>query len=280
MHFVVSLLVTMGCMLRRLRRARRAHLVLWQPWEFVIIMGSALGTFIVANPVKVIQDAGKAITPHVEGRKHQRLPRSAGIAAFADARIAEQVAERSRGPRQLHLQIPIFNKFPNVLKNKEVTAFICDYCRFFILGNILRAFEVESLIDEEIAAIKYDKLKPYHALTAIGDGLPALGIVAAVLGVIHAMGALNSSPSSWRVDRRGDGRRLTAGIFVSYRSWRAAGLQGQGRAHEGMLCLSHPQAGAAHLHEPAPCRKSPLNMAASRYPPMNAPPSTRSRAKR
>src|SRR5690606_34869557 len=57
-----------------------------------------------------------------------------------------------------------------------------------------RPFEIEALMDEEIHTIKHDKLKSYHALTAIGDGLPALGICAAVLGVVKAMGALDQSP--------------------------------------------------------------------------------------
>ena len=49
-------------------------------------------------------------------------------------------------------------------------------------------------MDEEIQTLAYDKLKPYHALTMVGDGLPALGIVAAALGIIHAMGSLDQGP--------------------------------------------------------------------------------------
>jgi len=71
--------------------------------------------------------------------------------------------------------------------------FICDYCRIIIIGNA-RSHEIEALMDEEIQTIKSDKMKAYHALVAVGDGLPALGIVAAVLGVVKAMGALDQSP--------------------------------------------------------------------------------------
>ncbi|TGV68592.1 flagellar motor stator protein MotA, partial [Mesorhizobium sp. M00.F.Ca.ET.158.01.1.1] len=87
----------------------------------------------------------------------------------------------------------IFQAFPTVLKNHDLMHFICDYCRIIIIGNA-RSHEIEALMDEEIQTIKSDKMKAYHALVAVGDGLPALGIVAAVLGVVKAMGALDQSP--------------------------------------------------------------------------------------
>ncbi len=78
-------------------------------------------------------------------------------------------------------------------KNHDLTHFICDYCRIIIIGNA-RPHEIEALMDEEIQTIRADKLKAYHALAAVGDGFPAIGIVAAVLGVVKAMGALDQSP--------------------------------------------------------------------------------------
>ena len=74
-----------------------------------------------------------------------------------------------------------------------MTNFICDYCRLIIIGNA-RTHEIEALMDEEIQTIQRDKLKVYFALSAIADALPALGIVAAVLGVIKAMGSLDQPP--------------------------------------------------------------------------------------
>jgi chemotaxis protein MotA len=71
-------------------------------------------------------------------------------------------------------------------------------------------------MDEEIAAIKHDKLKPYYALAAVGDGLPALGIVAAVLGVIKAMGALDQSPELLGGLIGAAMVGTFSGIFVSY----------------------------------------------------------------
>ncbi len=189
MNFVLGLVITMGCMLGGFAALGGHLVVLWQPWEFVIILGSALGTFIVANPTKVIVDTGKAIVQAVLSKVPKQRDYLDILGLLHS--LLREIRSKARNEVEVHIDAPqesgIFTAYPSVLMNKEVTTFICDYCRLFIIGNV-RTFEIESLMDEEIASIRYDKLKPYHALTAIGDGLPALGIVAAVLGVIKAMG--------------------------------------------------------------------------------------------
>lgn len=217
MSFIIGLIVTMGCMLGGFAALGGHLIVLWQPWEFVIIMGSALGTFIVANPLKVIKDTGKAIVQAVL----EKTPKSRDyldILGLLHA-LMRELRSKSRNEAEAHIEQPeesaLFQAFPTLLKNKEIIAFICDYSRLFLIGNV-KTFEIENLMDEEITQIKHDKLKPYHALTAIGDGLPALGIVAAVLGVIKAMGALNESPELLGGLIGAAMVGTFAGIFVSY----------------------------------------------------------------
>ena len=105
--------------------------------------------------------------------------------------------------------------WPTLLANKGLTMFICDYCRLIIIGNA-RAHEIEALMDEEIQTITHDKMKPYHALSTMGDAFPAIGIVAAVLGVIKAMGAINESPEilGGKIAAALVGTLL--GVFLSY----------------------------------------------------------------
>lgn len=111
--------------------------------------------------------------------------------------LMRDLRTKSRNEIEAHIDNPeessIFTAAPNLLKNKELTAFICDYVRLIIIGNA-RSHEIEALMDEEIETIHYDKMKPYHAMTAMGDSFPAIGIVAAVLGVIKAMSKINESP--------------------------------------------------------------------------------------
>jgi chemotaxis protein MotA len=215
--FIIGLVITMGCMLGGFAALGGHLIVLWQPWEFVIILGSAIGTFILANQTKVIVDTGDAIVQAVadSGPKRRDYLDLLGLLYS----LMRELRSKSRNESEAHIDSPhdspIFLAFPNVVSNPELTAFICDYFRLFIIGNV-RTFEIENLMDEEIAAIKHDRLKPYYALASTGDGLPALGIVAAVLGVIKAMGALDQSPELLGGLIGAAMVGTFAGIFVSY----------------------------------------------------------------
>ncbi|MGE5510089.1 MAG: flagellar motor stator protein MotA [Bacteroidota bacterium] len=217
MTIIIGLLITLGCMLGGFV-AMGGHVgVIWQPWEYVIICGAALGTFVVANPMKIIKDTGKAL---LEGFKNAAPTSREYLDVLGILySLMRELRGRTRNEVEKHIdepeQSPLFQKFPSVLGNKDLTTFICDYCRLIIIGNV-RTHEIEALMDEEIQTIRSDKMKSYHALVTISEGLPALGIVAAVLGVIKAMGALDQAPE---VLGHLIGAALVgtfAGIFISY----------------------------------------------------------------
>lgn len=217
MTIILGLVVMLGCMLGGYV-AMGGHVdVLWQPWEFVIILGTSLGTFIVANSMKVIKDTGKGF-----GEAFGKGPPSGR--EYLDVMgllysLMRELRSKPRNEVEKHIDMPeessIFQKFGSVLANKELTTFICDYCRLIIIGNA-RTHEVEALMDEEIQTLRNDKLKAYYALSNVADGLPAIGIIAAVLGVIKAMGAITEPPE---VLGHLIGAALVgtfAGIFFSY----------------------------------------------------------------
>jgi len=84
---------------------------------------------------------------------------------------------------------PIFSKYPAILKDERMTAFICDYLRIMSSGN-MAPHELEGLFDMELASLKEELEHPSHAVTRVADGLPAVGIVAAVLGIVITMAIL------------------------------------------------------------------------------------------
>jgi chemotaxis protein MotA len=192
---LIGLVVTFGCVLGGYM-AMGGHLdVLMQPWELVIIGGAALGTFLVANPMSTVKDAGKGMMEAIKGAVPKEKDYLEVLGVLHS--LMRELRTKPRNEVEAHIdnpnESPIFQTYPTVLKNQDLTAFICDYCRIIIIGNA-RPFEIEALMDEEIHTIKHDKLKSYHAMVQMSDGLPALGIVAAVLGVVKAMGALDQSP--------------------------------------------------------------------------------------
>ncbi len=217
MSFIIGLAVALGCMLGGFAASGGHISVIWQPYELIIIGGSALGTFIVANPLATIKDTGRGILEAIKGAS----PKKRDYLDVLGLLYVLMRELRGSGRNELEEQIDnpkeseLFKRFPTVLADKDMTIFICDYVRLILVGNA-RTHEIEGLMDEEIETIKRDKLKAYQALTAVSDGLPALGIVAAVLGIIKAMGALDQSP-----ELLGEliGAALVgtfAGIFMSY----------------------------------------------------------------
>jgi chemotaxis protein MotA len=192
---LIGLVVTFGCVLGGYMAMGGKIGVLWQPWELVIILGAAIGVFLIANPMKTVKDTGKALLETFKNAVPQEQDYLQTLGVLHS--LMRELKTKSRSEVEGHIDNPdesaVFQAYPIVLKNKDLTNFICDYCRLIIIGNA-RSFEIEALMDEEIQTIRHDKLKPYQSLTAIGDALPAIGIVAAVLGVIKAMGALNESP--------------------------------------------------------------------------------------
>lgn len=169
--------------------------VLMQPWELVIIGGAALGIYLIANSFSTVKDTGRALLEVLKNNipKEQDYLEVLGVLHS----LMRELRTKSRNEVEAHIDAPqesvIFQAYPKVLADDHLTHFICDYCRIIIIGNA-RPFEIEALMDEEIQTIRHDLLKPSHAMQTAADGLPALGIVAAILGIIKAMGAIDQSP--------------------------------------------------------------------------------------
>ncbi|WP_306118260.1 MULTISPECIES: flagellar motor stator protein MotA [unclassified Roseitalea] len=195
MGIIVGLIVTFGCVIGGYMAMGGYIKVLIQPWEFVIIGGAAVGIFLMANSMAVVKDSGRAIMEALTNK----VPTTDDYMELLGLlhRLMRDLKSKPRNEVEGHIDNPeesdIFADYPAILEREDLTNFICDYVRLIIVGNA-RPHEVEALMEEEIGVVRYDKLKPYNALQNSADGLPAIGIVAAILGVIKAMGAIDQSP--------------------------------------------------------------------------------------
>ncbi|WP_108662726.1 flagellar motor stator protein MotA [Acuticoccus kandeliae] len=195
MAVILGLVVGIGSMLGGFM-AMGGHIeVIWQPFEFLIIFGLGAGIFIVANPLAMAKQTLGAIKDASVGKAPKRkdflelLGLLFALMRDLKAKPRNEVEEHVDNPEESEL----FKQFPNILKDKLLLNFICDYVRLILIGNA-RGFEIEALMDQEISTIRKEKLKPALALGEIADALPAIGIVAAVLGIVKAMGAIDQSP--------------------------------------------------------------------------------------
>lgn len=217
MNIILGLLITFGSVIGGYV-AMGGHLeVLNQPFELLIIGGAGIGGFIMACSTKVVKDAGKAIGEAFKNKvpKERQYLDTLGVLYS----LMRDLRTKSRNEIESHIDNPdestIFQSAPTVLQNQELTSFICDYVRLIIIGNA-RSHEIEALMDEEIQTITHDKMKSYHALQAMSDAFPAIGIIAAVLGVIKAMGSINEAPEilGGKIAAALVGTLL--GVFLSY----------------------------------------------------------------
>lgn len=169
---------------------------LYQPFEFLIIGGGALGAFIVSNNIKVSR-AVLASLPGLLKRSKYSKDRYLELMALLYELLSKA---RKEGLMAIESDIetpaesPIFQRYPVIATEPEVIEFITDYLRLMVSGN-LNSFEIENLMDNEIETHHHEEMVPSHAIQKVADGLPAFGIVAAVMGVVHTMASVGRPPS-------------------------------------------------------------------------------------
>lgn len=169
--------------------------VLWQPVEIIIIIGAGCGGYVIANTPAVLRGSWRTVLAVAGGRSTSKNDYIDLIAlVYGVLRVA-----KSKGMTQIESDIdrpgesPLFNQYPNVLRHERCITFLCDYLRLMALGQD-NPHDMESLMAEELETLGRELNQVPKALQNLADALPALGIVAAVLGVINAMGAINEAP--------------------------------------------------------------------------------------
>jgi chemotaxis protein MotA len=191
--FIVVIVCTFGGYM--LGGGKLAPIIHAAPHELLTIMGCAIGAFIIANTGHVIKatlsSLGCIIKPEAHDKGSYLELLSVMYMLFKLARTKGWLALES------HIEDPensaLFKQFSGFSENHHALTFVCDYLRIISLGNE-NPHEIEALMDEEIESLSHDKMHPAHAVQTMADGIPALGIVAAVLGVIKTMGSITEPP--------------------------------------------------------------------------------------
>ena len=195
MPLVIGAIIVTVCTLGGYAALGGKLAVLWQPFEVVIICGAALGGYIIANPTNVLRKTLGAVRMAMRGsnaRKQTYLDLLSLL--YQLLKLAKQKGNLAL---ETHIEKPeesqLFQQFPTIAKNAALMTFLCDHLRLITMGSE-DPHEMEALMDEEIETVSHENQKVAGALQTVADGLPALGIVAAVLGVIKTMGAITEPP--------------------------------------------------------------------------------------
>jgi chemotaxis protein MotA len=170
--------------------------VLLQPSEFVTIAGAALGTVVVANPIRVLKGVCAGLLEVVKGtgvtEKFYVESLKMLFELFTKARKEGMIA--IEGDIEEPEKSLIFSKYPGFLKDHHGTAFVCDTMRMAVTGGV-KPFDLDQMMELDLEVHHHTSLAPTQALTSMADALPGLGIVAAVLGIVVTMGALGGPPA-------------------------------------------------------------------------------------
>ena len=169
---------------------------LMQPVEILMIGGAGVGAFILGNNVKTIKATIQVLPTLFKGAKYDKsmYMELMGLLYVLLAKARKEGTLALEADIEDPSKSPVFSQYPKILADHHIVEFLTDYLRLMVSGN-MNAFEIESLMDEEIETHHVEGEAPAHALTKVGDAMPAFGIVAAVMGVVHTMASADQPPA-------------------------------------------------------------------------------------
>ncbi|HZH47550.1 MAG TPA: flagellar motor stator protein MotA [Roseococcus sp.] len=166
------------------------------PYEMLMIGGAAVGAFLMANSMGGVKHTLAGFGKVIKGSRFRKSDYTDLLSLlYFFVRLAQTKGAMALEP---HIEKPeesaAFNKFPAIAKDHHATVLICDYLRMVGM-NADDPHQIEDVMARELKKLREEEMHPSHAMQSIADALPALGIVAAVLGVIKTMGSIDQPPA-------------------------------------------------------------------------------------
>ncbi len=192
--------------------------VIWEPLEFLIIVGAGVGALVIGNPKHVLSELWLQLRHSIGARRdgnefhrqllllmYELLQTAAGGLKALDAHV--------EAPQESDL----FKRYPLILRDPKLVNFIVDNFRLMAMGKI-NAHELEGVLEQEIEAIHEEMMQPSKSLGKIAEAMPGFGIIAAVLGIVMAMNTIGAGASSAEIAERVGAAMVGTfiGIFMCY----------------------------------------------------------------
>lgn len=196
MLVIVGYIIVCGSVFGGFAMAGGHLAALFQPIELLMIGGAAGGAFLVGNDSKAVKSTLKALPTVLKGSKFSKKLYMDLLAMLFEilSKIRKDGMMSIEGDVENPESSAIFTKYPDLLHDHHLIEFICDYLRLMVSGN-MDAFQIENLMDNEIETHHAEGHVPVHCVARLGDGMPAFGIVAAVMGVVHTMESVGIPPA-------------------------------------------------------------------------------------
>ncbi len=215
---IIGILIVLGCVFGGFALMGGSVSAIWHPIELVIILGAGAGAIVLGNPKHVLMEMlgqiRKVVTHKKQGSEFQRqllllmyelLQTAAGGLKALDAHV--------EAPRES----PLFQRYPLVLEEPKLLAFIVDNFRLMAMGKI-NSHELEGVLEQELEAIDEELLQPSKSLHKIAEAMPGFGIMAAVLGIVMAMNSVADGADAGTISTKVGAAMVGTfiGIFFCY----------------------------------------------------------------
>ncbi|MEE9281538.1 MAG: flagellar motor stator protein MotA [Myxococcota bacterium] len=217
MKFIIGVTVVVGSMLAGFLMHQGQLMLLYMPSEYVIIAGMAVGSLILANPPRVLKGVLRGLAALIrKGGKSRRQYTDMLLMIYELMQLA-----RREGVLALEGHVndpqgsPIISKYPSFASDPHGVAFFCDTLKLFVAG-VLEPHPMDELMERDLEVMSHEALEPSEAVRTVADALPALGIVAAVLGIILTMQAIDQGAAVVGVKVAGALVGTLLGVFLAY----------------------------------------------------------------
>ncbi|MBE7562898.1 flagellar motor stator protein MotA [Acidithiobacillus sp. HP-6] len=196
MFLIIGYVIALGAIFGGFMLEGGAITALIQPYELLMIGGGAFGAFFAATFPRTFKAVIKSLPLAFKGSKYNKAIYMELLSLLNElfSKIRQGGLMSIEGDVDDPAASELFKKYPRIVADHHVMEFLTDYLRLMIGGN-LGAFEMENLMDVDIDTHHREMEIPIHALVRTADGMPAFGIVAAVMGVVNTMGSVDKPPS-------------------------------------------------------------------------------------
>ncbi|MYM22454.1 flagellar motor stator protein MotA [Duganella sp. FT135W] len=217
MQQIVGILIVLGSVFGGFFLMGGAFHQIWQPIELIVIAGSGLGALVIGNPGHVLKELGTQIKKIMKKKYDSEFQRQLLLLMYELLQLAAGGLKALDAHVEAPKDSPLFQRYPRVLEEPKLLAFIVDNFRLMAMGKI-NAHELEGVLDQELEAIHTEQEQPAKSLNKIGEAMPGFGILAAVLGIVITMNTVSEGATSGEIAEHVGAAMVGTfiGIFLCY----------------------------------------------------------------
>jgi chemotaxis protein MotA len=215
---IIGILIVLGCVFGGFALMGGTVAAIWQPVELIIIAGAGLGALVLGNPKHVLAELLTQMRKILGRQKHDsEFQRQLLLLMYELLQTAAGGLKALDAHVEAPKESPMFQRYPLILQEPKLLAFIVDNFRLMAMGKI-NAHELEGVLEQELDAIHEELTQPAKSLHKIAEGMPGFGILAAVLGIVMAMHSVAEGADTGEISEKIGSAMIGTfiGIFFCY----------------------------------------------------------------